>query len=74
LLSSLNLAGLRMLRPACDLVPQLKWEGPSGFEWLPFGKLELQVSSLRRSQQHTAELMERLGSRAGIHVDWAGWG
>jgi hypothetical protein len=61
-------------RQVRDLVPQLDWEGPSGFEWLPFGKLELQVYSIRHIQQHTGELMERLGSRAGIHVDWVGLG
>ena len=36
------------------------------------GKLELQIYNLRHLQQHTGELMERLGSRAGIDVDWVG--
>jgi len=44
----------------------------SGFSWLPFSKFELQFYSIRHLQQHTGELMERLGSRAGIDVDWIG--
>ena len=46
----------------------------SGFDWLPFGKLELQLYSLRHLQQHTGELMERLGRVAHIEVDWVGRG
>jgi hypothetical protein len=47
-------------------------EAASGFPWLPFGKLELQFYNIRHLQQHTGELMERLGSRAHIDVDWVG--
>ena len=43
---------------------------PSGFDWCPFSKLELQFYNIRHIQQHTGEMMERLGSRADIHVDW----
>lgn len=42
----------------------------SGFDWLPFSKFELYLYNLRHLEQHTGELMERLGSRAGISVDW----
>lgn len=42
----------------------------SGFEWLPFCKLELHLYTIRHIQQHVGELMERLGSRAAIGVDW----
>ena len=48
--------------------------GTSGFYWLPFGKLELQFYNIRHLQQHTGELMERLGTRAGVDVDWVGSG
>ncbi len=51
---------------------QLDLDGPSGFEWLPFDKLELQFYTIRHLQQHAGELMERLGSRAGINVNWVG--
>ena len=44
----------------------------SGFFWLPMGKLELQIYNIRHLQQHTGELCERLGTEAGIDVDWTG--
>jgi hypothetical protein len=56
------------------ILPQLDLEGESGFHWLPFNKLELQIYSIRHIQQHAGELMERLGSRAGIDIDWVGRG
>ena len=42
---------------------QLTLDAESGFSWLPFGKLELQLYNIRHIQQHTGELMERLGTR-----------
>ena len=45
-------------------------QAESGFSWLPFSKLELQFYNMRHIQQHTGELMERLGTRANIDVDW----
>jgi hypothetical protein len=51
-------------------VPLLDLEAPSGFDWVPCSKFELQLDSLRHIQHHTAELMERLGWRAGIEIDW----
>jgi len=42
--------------------------------WLSFGKLELQLYNLRHLGQHTGELMERLGTRAALDVDWVGKG
>jgi hypothetical protein len=58
-------------------VEELRMEGPSGFEWLPFGKLELQLYSIRHMQQHVGELAVRLGER-GVEVPWVGsstgWG
>ncbi|HRW04493.1 MAG TPA: DinB family protein [Caldilineaceae bacterium] len=45
---------------------------PSGFSWLPLTKFELQIYSIRHLQQHTGELMERLGTRAEVDVDWIG--
>jgi hypothetical protein len=55
-----------------ERVPWLDLEAASGFDWLPFGKLELQFYNLRHLQQHTGELMERLGSRANTDIDWVG--
>ena len=55
-----------------ERVPQLNLEAGSGFDWLPFSKLELQFYTIRHIQQHTGELMERLGSRADVKIDWVG--
>ena len=55
-----------------ERVPRLNLEAASGFDWLPFGKLELQLYTIRHIQQHTGELMERLGTRAGVEIDWVG--
>lgn len=54
------------------IVPMLDWEAKSGFDWLPFSKLELQFYSIRHLQQHIGELSERLGTHSGISVDWIG--
>ncbi len=51
-------------------VPRLNLEAASGFYWLPFAKLELLLYTLRHLQQHTGELMERLGTRADVEIDW----
>ena len=53
-------------------VPAIDLDAASGFDWLPFGKLELQLYNLRHLQHHAAELYERLGARAGIDLDWIG--
>lgn len=44
---------------------------PSGFEWLPFSKLELQIYLIRHLQQHTGELGARL-SGCDIEIGWIG--
>ena len=43
---------------------------PSGFPWLPFNKLELQLYNLRHLAHHTGQLAERLRSQAGIGLPW----
>ena len=53
-------------------LPSTNLEAESGFFWLPFSKLELQIYNIRHIQQHTGELMERLGSRSEIDIDWVG--
>ena len=49
-------------------------DAPSGFHWLPFGKLELQLYSIRHLQQHIGELGERLAAHGNIEIDWVGKG
>jgi len=51
-------------------VPQLKLE--EGFDGRPYNKMELQIYSIRHIMQHTGELMERVGTRAGAQIDWVG--
>jgi hypothetical protein len=53
-------------------VPALDLDAPSGFEWLPFNKLELQFYNIRHLQHHTGQLCERLRTRADLGVDWVG--
>lgn len=55
-----------------EKVTNLNPDAPSGFDWLPFGKLELQLYNIRHLQQHTGELSERLGTKAHIDVVWVG--
>ena len=55
-----------------DVVDTLDLAGPSGFDWLPFDKLELQFYSIRHLQLHTGELCERLWDKAQIEVSWVG--
>ena len=45
---------------------------PSGFDWLPMNKLELQLYSIRHLQNHVGELSGRLDREANIQVDWVG--
>jgi len=55
-----------------ERVANLDLEAQSGFDWLPFNKLELQFYNIRHIQQHTGELYERLGSQENIELDWIG--
>ena len=67
------LAYLEICRRQVDeKTKQLKPDDGSGFEWLPFSRLELQIYTIRHIQQHAGELMERLGTRANIDVEWVG--
>lgn len=55
-------------------VEALDLEAASGFDWLPFNKLELQFYNIRHIQQHTGELCERLGAHGEVEVAWVGRG
>lgn len=44
----------------------------SGFDWLPFSKIETMLYTLRHLMQHNGELAERLGTRYGMEFDWVG--
>jgi hypothetical protein len=67
------LAYLAICRQEVDRqIDQLDLAGPSGFDWLPFNKLELQFYNIRHIQQHVGELSGRLFAQAGIEIDWIG--
>lgn len=53
-------------------VSRMDLEAESGFNWLPFDKLELQFYNIRHVQQHTGELSERLGAIGKDEVRWVG--
>lgn len=54
------------------MVDKLDLAAPSGFDWLPMSKLELQFYNLRHLQQHTGELCERLGAQGVTEIGWVG--
>jgi hypothetical protein len=50
----------------------LTLDAESGFEWLPFGKMELQLYNIRHVQHHAGQLIDRLRTKENIEVRWAG--
>jgi hypothetical protein len=55
-------------------IAQVDFGSASGFDWLPFSKLELQFYNLRHLQQHVGELGEQLSDKTGIETPWVGSG
>ena len=53
------------------IVPTLDLDAASGFEWLPFNKLETQFYSIRHIMQHTGELYQQLLEEK-IELRWVG--
>jgi hypothetical protein len=62
---------VKAVEPKLDAV---ELDAASGFHWLPFMKLELQIYNIRHIQHHAAQLIERLRQAAGIQVGWVGLG
>ncbi len=54
------------------MVARLNLDAESGFDWLPFNKLELQFYNIRHLMQHVGELAERLWQSVGIEISWIG--
>ena len=48
--------------------------GPSGFDWLPFPRLELHVYNVRHIQHHTGQLTAALRRTSDKGVPWIGRG
>lgn len=51
-------------------VEALPPEAPSGFEWFPFSRFELHVHSIRHTQHHTAQLIERARAHHQGGFNW----
>jgi hypothetical protein len=67
------LAFIEFLQGQIDpMVDGLDLEAESGFDWLPFNKLELQFYNIRHIMLHTGELAERLWQSAEIEINWVG--
>ena len=45
-------------------------QAASGFYWIPFNKLELQLYNLRHLAHHTGQLIGRLRAEANIEIGW----
>lgn len=56
------------------IVPSIDLSAPSGFHWLPFDKLELQLYNIRHLQQHVGDLSTLLQTQAGLEIDWVKMG
>ena len=69
------LAYIEYLRSFVDsTVPTVDLSAPSGFFWLPFDKLELQIYNIRHLQQHVGDLSTILLTQAEREIDWVGMG
>jgi len=56
-----------------ERITRLNLEEPEGWHRdSPMIMLELQIYSIRHLMQHTGELMERLGTRTDVEIDWVG--
>ena len=55
-------------------LPTVDLSAPSGFHWLPFDKLELQIYNIRHLQQHIGDLSTILLTQANREIDWVGMG
>jgi hypothetical protein len=53
-------------------VESVPLDTPSGFPWLPFGRLELHVYNIRHVQHHVGQLADRVRREAGEGVEWVG--
>lgn len=56
-----------------EKITEMNLENNSGFFWLPFSKLELQLYNIRHIQHHTAQLVDRLREQKKVAIDWIGY-
>lgn len=51
-------------------VASLPLDAPSGFEWYPFTRFELHIHSIRHTQHHAAQLIERARAQGVRGFNW----
>ncbi|MBN2738978.1 MAG: hypothetical protein JXR70_18510 [Spirochaetales bacterium] len=51
-------------------VPELDMKSPSGFEWLPFSRLETHLYNLRHLEHHAGQMVDRLRNHGKVEVKW----
>jgi hypothetical protein len=61
-------------RQVSEQIDAMDLQAESGFYWLPFDKLELQLYNIRHITLHTGELCERLGATGDVEIGWVGMG
>ena len=64
--------GELVLQKVGGAVDDLDPDSESGFFWLPFSKLELQIYNIRHTQHHAGQLIERIRQYQHEPVDWVG--
>ena len=52
------------------IVPTIDFTAPSGFHWLPFDKMELQLYNIRHLQHHVGDLSTLLLTQADLKTNW----
>lgn len=55
-----------------EKITSLTLDAESGFKWLPFSKMELQLYNIRHIQHHAGQLIDRLRTKEDIEVRWVG--
>lgn len=51
-------------------VAALPLDAPSGFEWFPISRLELHLNTIRHTQHHVGQLIERARTHGVRGIDW----
>jgi hypothetical protein len=64
---------LAKMRAAVGAETEATLAGPSGFDWLPFTRLELHLYSTRHVQHHAGQLASALRRHSDIGVPWVGF-
>lgn len=55
-------------------VRSLDLDSPSGFPWLKFSRFEVHLYSIRHTQHHAGQLIDRLRTADNIGIPWVGMG